>query len=56
VTRPLYKDGHLGPVSWQDPKTGTMLWMLLATYLAPILIPLLIALLYALGMTWAVQP
>jgi hypothetical protein len=49
-------DGHLGPVSWKDPKTGTMLWMLLATYLAPILIPLLIALLYALGMTWAVHP
>jgi hypothetical protein len=49
-------DGHLGPVSWKDPKTGTMLWMLLATYLAPIFIPLLIALLYALGMTWAVQP
>jgi hypothetical protein len=33
-------DGHLGPRTWRDPKTGTMLWVLLAAYAAPILIPL----------------
>jgi hypothetical protein len=49
-------DGHLGPRTWRDPKTGTMLWMLLAAYAAPILAPLAMALAYALAMTWAVQP
>lgn len=43
MTRPLYEDGHLGPVTWRDPKTGTMLWMLAAAYLAPILAPLAVA-------------
>ena len=49
-------DGHLGPRTWRDPKTGTMLWMLALAYLGPILVPFAMALLYALGMTWAVQP
>jgi hypothetical protein len=49
-------DGHLGPRTWRDPKTGTMLWILALAYLGPILVPLAMALAYALAMTWAVQP
>lgn len=42
----LYKDGHLGPRSWRDPKTGTLIWVVAAAYLAPILIPFAIVAIY----------
>jgi hypothetical protein len=45
-----YADGHLGPRTWRDPKTGTMLWILALAYLGPtILIPLAIVGLYVIA-------
>ena len=43
---PLYKDGHLGKVTWTEPSTEALLWMMAAIYAAPILVPLAIAAIY----------
>jgi hypothetical protein len=46
-------DGHLGPVSWKDPKTGTMLWLLAAIVaLPPIAIVATVVLAYVVWRTW----
>lgn len=36
-------DGHLGPTSWREPKTSTMLWMLAAAILAPLAVAAFVA-------------
>ena len=46
-------DGHLGPVSWKDPKTGTMLWMLAAIVALPTTAFVgLVVTLYVVWRTW----
>ncbi len=42
-----YADGNLGPRTWRDPKTGVLLWQLLAIFSAAVVLPpFLIAAIY----------
>lgn len=42
-----YADGNLGPRTWRDPKTGFLLWHLLAIFSALVVLPpFLIAAIY----------
>lgn len=43
MNRPLYEDGHLGPVSWTEPSFKTMARGFLAVILVPVAVALLAA-------------